>query len=150
MAGLGKLLTLLGFVVCFSMQAAAADQKKAPARQRARKPIILAPPGEVAPLALDLQLLISQLDTAEREPARELLNGYRLSFDAIEPNRLLIQVETRGVANRTPREPMERAVREKIDRARQLARDQGGATLRVSVWINGIEAKHLSDPETTS
>ncbi len=148
MAGLAQFLTLV--LVSATTLSGHAAEKKPPKIIRPRKPVILAPPGDSTPTVLDLQLLISQLDTAEREPARELLNGYRLSFDAIQPNRLLIHVETRGLTDRTPREPMERAIREKIGRARQLAREQGGQDVHVSVWINGERAPDLSDPDLAS
>ncbi len=132
-----------------------ADEKAKPKRPRefwnpkgVHHTTVLSPPnGETIPMGLDLPLLISQLSNVEREPARELVHGFRLRYDAIVPNHLLIQVETRGVStSRAQLDSMERMVREKKDRARQLAREQGGADVQISVWIDGKRSADLSDP----
>ncbi len=100
--------------------------------------VVATPPVPVE-TTLDLAAILAQLETTEREPAREMLSGYRIRYQAIQPDRLLIQVETRGRQSAPQREAMWKTVHEKADRAQQIAHKQAGVGLRVSVWLDGEE-----------
>jgi type IV secretory pathway VirD2 relaxase len=93
--------------------------------------------GTQAPPQVDLSILIQKLEQAERAPAQELLRGYRIRYEAVQPDRILVQVESRGATRPSQRETLLQAGRERATRAQQLAREERMPRVRVSLWLDG-------------